>query len=74
MRRLRVLVDLTTAVLRQRPLTREEAQQIVEHLRGEVLRLFPGREESFEVIYGPRFRRLVEERFGSAPAGTELPH
>lgn len=64
MRRLRLLVDLTAAVIRHRPLSRSEAEQAVEHLRIEVLALFPDKEGAFDLIYRPRFRRLIEERFG----------
>jgi hypothetical protein len=26
--------------------------------------LFPGKEETFELIYRPRFNRVIQERFG----------
>jgi hypothetical protein len=26
--------------------------------------LFPGKEETFELIYRPRFHRVIQERFG----------
>jgi len=32
--------------------------------RGMTLRLFPGKELTFDLIYLPRFRRLLAERFG----------
>jgi hypothetical protein len=68
MRKLRLLVDLTAALLRDRPVSRHEAESVVEHLRIQVLRLFPGKGDVFDLIYRPRFRRLIDERFGP-PAG-----
>lgn len=64
MRKLRLLVDLATLVLRDRPLSRGDAEAVVEHVRERVLRLFPDKGDTFDLIYRPRFRRLIEERFG----------
>jgi hypothetical protein len=68
MRRLRLLVDLTTAVLRHRPLTRSEAQAAVAALREQVLHLFPDKGDVFDLIYRPRFCRLIDERWGRTPS------
>jgi hypothetical protein len=68
MRRLRVLVDLTAAVIRARPLSRREAEQAVENLRDRVLDLFPDKGAVFDLVYRARFRRLIESRFG--PGGA----
>jgi len=65
MRRLRMMVDFAVAVLRHRPLTRSEAEQLVEHVRTDALELFPDKGETFDLIYRPRFRRIIEERFGN---------
>jgi hypothetical protein len=64
-RRLRLLVDLTATVIRRRPLSRREAEQAVEHLRERVTELFPDKGEVFDLIYRARFRRLIDERFGT---------
>lgn len=64
MRRLRLLVDVTATVLRHRPISRSEASQAVEALRARVLALFPDKGDVFELIYRPRFQRLIENRFG----------
>lgn len=61
LRRLRVMADLTAAVIRQRPLSRTEAEHLVDQLRREVLNLFPGTEAVFDLIYRPRFARLIDE-------------
>lgn len=65
-RRLRLMVDLTAAIIRTRPLSRSEAEDAVVHLRHRVLALFPDKGSVFDLIYAPRFRRLIEERFGSS--------
>jgi|MudIll2142460700_1097286.scaffolds.fasta_scaffold347865_2 hypothetical protein len=64
MRRLKLLVDLTTVLLRHHPLSRAEAYQAVAELRARVVNLFPDKGEVFDLIYWPRFRRLIEDRFG----------
>ncbi|MFQ5604510.1 MAG: hypothetical protein ACE5HS_14670 [bacterium] len=61
MRRLRVIVDLTAAVLYQGNLTTAEATELVEATRKSVLRLFPDKAETFDLIYKPRFERIIQE-------------
>jgi hypothetical protein len=64
LRRLRFLVDLTFATLVQdQDLTLEEAWQHVIALKGAAVAMFPGKEETFDLIYLPRFSRLLAERF-----------
>lgn len=64
LRRLRFLVDLTFATLVQdRDLTLEDAWQHVIALKGAAVAMFPGKEETFDLIYLPRFSRLLAERF-----------
>lgn len=63
-RQLRLLVDLTTAVLKTRPLSRDEASQVVDELRRRVLSLFPDKGQVFDLIYRPRFDRIIGERLG----------
>jgi hypothetical protein len=67
-RQLRVLVDLTGNVIAQGRLTRSEAQDLVEATRRRVLELFPGKEDTFDLILAPRFARLIDEfaRTGSS--------
>jgi hypothetical protein len=64
MHRLRVLVDIATVAVRGHPLARAEAEQVVRTLREQVVRLFPDKADTFDLIYGRRFRRLIDERFG----------
>lgn len=69
MRRLRIIVDLTTGVLYQDPnLTLAEAQELVSNLRKAALQMFPGKERTFEIVLRPRFDRILRERWG---AGSE---
>ncbi len=67
-RRLRMVVDLTTAVLVQGRLSRAEAEEIVAAARKHALELFPGKESTYEIVLAPRFARLMDEFVGKAPA------
>lgn len=60
-RRVRVIVDFTSHVIMQNQPRRAEAEQLVEAAKVNILRLFPGREDTYDLIYAPRFRRLIEE-------------
>lgn len=64
MRRLRVIVDLTAAVLAQEKLTADEALDMMNATKRTVLRLFPGKEHAYDIIYGKRFERILKARFG----------
>ena len=64
MRRLRVIVDLTAGVLTQERLSVDESLDLMNAARRTVLALFPGKEETYDIIYGRRFARIVRERFG----------
>jgi hypothetical protein len=61
LRRLRAVVDLTTAVLMQGRLTPEEARDVVAAARQRALELFPDKEATYELILAPRFARLIRE-------------
>ena len=65
MRQLRMLVTVTTAVIQNRPLSRREAEQAVEELRKQAMKLFPDKGEVFDLIYRPRFHRLIDQRFSA---------
>ena len=71
MRRLRHLIALTTAELMQGDHGYGEAEAIIERTRRAVLCMFPGKESAFELIYRPRFMRILHERYGS-PSGETL--
>ncbi len=62
-RYLRFLVDFSILSIQQDDLSVEEAQNLVEDVKKAACNLFPGKEETFELIYRPRFNRVIEERF-----------
>jgi hemerythrin-like domain-containing protein len=62
-RHLRRLVDFALALIAQSPMSLNEAHRIVQAVREQAMQLFPGKEETFELLYTPRFRRLIAEKF-----------
>ena len=65
-RRLRFLVDLTFATIAQdNSLTLDQAWEHVLALKGAAVTMFPGKEHTFDLIYMPRFSRLLAERYGA---------
>ena len=60
-RKLRHIVDLATLLLMQSNMTRTEAEAFVRVIRERILTLFPDGESAYEIIYAPRFRRLVDQ-------------
>jgi len=64
-RRLRILTDLVKAVLAKDPtLSIEEAVALIRQTRNAVMRAFPGKDSAYEIIYAPKFERILKERFG----------
>ncbi len=72
-RQLRMVVDLTTAVLVQGRLSRAEAEELVAAARKRALELFPDKESTYEIVLAPRFARLMDEFVGPAPRPGVLP-
>jgi len=64
LRQLRIAVSLALSVIGQTDLSPAQAQEMLSATRALALRLFPGKELAFDLIYLPRFRRLMAERFG----------
>ena len=62
-RRLQMVVDLVTSVLRQSDIPVEEASQMVAATRQFALRLFPDKASTYDLIYAPRFQRLLNEKY-----------
>jgi hypothetical protein len=60
-RMLRVVVDLTTATLAQGEMNAAEAIELIEATRRFALNLFPGKEAVFDLIYRPRFERILRD-------------
>lgn len=63
LRRLRIMMDMTSALLWQSDLTLGEAHKLVAYARAMALELFPDKGEAFDLIYGSRFRRILTERY-----------
>ena len=62
-KRLRFIVDFSIAYIQQSQISLEEAIDVVEAVKKQSLRLFPGKEDAFEIIYRPRFRRIINRKF-----------
>jgi hypothetical protein len=62
-RRLRFIVDFALQYIRTQEITHDQAIGIVEGVKKHALRLFPGKEETFDLIYAPRFKRVLNEKF-----------
>jgi hypothetical protein len=62
---LRLLVDFSVLSIQQNEISFEEALKIVEDVKRAACNLFPGKEETFELIYRPRLNRVIQERFGT---------
>jgi hypothetical protein len=59
--RLRRVVDVCCALLRQGRLSRAEGERVVALAREQALALFPGRGDVFDLVLAPRFRRILDE-------------
>lgn len=64
LRWVRTIVDLTMAVLQQEPMSLCEALALTRAAKQSVLRLFPDKEATYDLIYKPRFDRVIRERLG----------
>jgi hypothetical protein len=62
-RRLQFVVDLVLRVLWQSDLPVEEAAELVAATRRFALSLFPDQGPTYDLIYQPRFRRLLAEKY-----------
>jgi hypothetical protein len=71
-RYLRFVVDFSILSIQQDDLSLEEAQELVESVKRAACSLFPGKEETFELIYRPRFNRTIQERFGFPLGSGEI--
>ncbi len=63
MRRLRSVVDRAQAILARPDLTMKEACRVVEDTKRTALTLFPDKEDVYDLIYKPRFSRIIAGRF-----------
>lgn len=70
-RRLQWIVQLTYKTLCQKDTSLEQAVRMVEGVKQYALKLFPGKETAWEMIYAPRFNRLLEKRWNYVPNEPE---
>ena len=63
-RRLQLMMNLVMQTIAQDgSLTIDEAAQMVADSRSAALAMFPGKELAYDLIWRPRFQRLMRERF-----------
>lgn len=62
-RRLQIVVDLVTSVLWQSEIPIEEASELVAETRRFALQLFPDKGFTYDLIYAPRFQRILTEKY-----------
>ena len=62
-RKLTRLVDFTVVLLWQSDLALTDAQKLIAFSRKRALELFPDKGETFDLIYGTRFRRILVEKY-----------
>ena len=60
-RLLRISTDLVVQQLMTRPITMNEADRMILGVRDLASKLFPGKEDVFDLVYLPRFRRALIE-------------
>jgi len=65
-RQLRTAVHLALSVIAQTDMPLADAEAMVSAARRAAVRLFPGKESIFDLIYLPRFRRLLADRYPAA--------
>lgn len=63
-RRMQMMMSMMMQVIAQDgSLSVEEASQMVADARHAALNMFPGKELAYDLIWKPRFQRLMQERF-----------
>ncbi len=63
-RRLQLMMNLLMQTIAQDPsLTYDDAAQMIADSKRAALAMFPDKELAYEIIWRPRFQRLMRERF-----------
>jgi hypothetical protein len=63
-RRMQMMMNMVMQVIAQdSTLTVDEASQMIADTRKAALAMFPGKELAYDLIWRPRFQRLMRERF-----------
>lgn len=63
-RRLQLMVHLTMNLLHQQEMSLPEAIKHVEGVKNFALSMFPGKERAWEMIYEPKFHRVLRQKWG----------
>ncbi|HEY2039352.1 MAG TPA: hypothetical protein VGG95_06785 [Edaphobacter sp.] len=64
LRRLQMMMNMVMQTIAQdRSLSIDEASQMIADSRKAALAMFPGKELAYDLIWRPRFQRLMRERF-----------
>jgi len=63
LRFLRFLVDFSILSIQEGDLSFEEAMKVVEDAKQAACGFFRGKEEVFELIYRPRFNRVIRQKY-----------
>ena len=64
LRRLQLMMQFVVAAITQdRSLTVDEAAQMAANARNAALRMFPGKESTFNLLCRPRIQRAMRDRF-----------
>ncbi|HVB08645.1 MAG TPA: hypothetical protein VNF00_06815 [Candidatus Acidoferrales bacterium] len=59
LRRLRVVVQLALQAIAAGGLSLEQAEEVVTSTRRLALEMFPGKEDAFNLLYRPKFQKLI---------------
>jgi RNase H-fold protein (predicted Holliday junction resolvase) len=63
-RRLQMMMNMVMQVIAQDPsLSVDDASQMIADSKKAALAMFPGKELAYELIWKPRFQRVMRERF-----------
>lgn len=63
-RRLQMMMNMVMQVIAQDPsLTIDDASQMIADSKSAALAMFPGKELAYDLIWKPRFQRIMRDRF-----------
>ena len=63
-RRLQLMISMVMSTISQDDrMPVEEARELIASARKAALRMFPGKEFTYDLLYRPRFQRLMREKY-----------
>jgi len=60
----KLIADITCVRLYQEDLTLDKAFDLINETKMKILKIFPDKEDTYNLIYNRRFMRIIKERFG----------